>query len=63
AAIKKQVADSVSAALEAQAATMENTDNTNRNIEKVWKALLASSAGLNELNWYFSTVTVLRTAK
>ncbi|GJX66665.1 putative reverse transcriptase domain-containing protein [Tanacetum coccineum] len=31
AAIKKLVADSVSAALEAQAATMENTDNTNRN--------------------------------
>ncbi|GJS56412.1 reverse transcriptase domain-containing protein [Tanacetum coccineum] len=32
AAIRKLVADSVSAALEAQAATMENTDNTNRNI-------------------------------
>ncbi|GJS84053.1 putative reverse transcriptase domain-containing protein [Tanacetum coccineum] len=32
AAIKKLVADSVSAALEAQAATMANTDNTNRNI-------------------------------
>ncbi|GJZ05611.1 putative reverse transcriptase domain-containing protein [Tanacetum coccineum] len=31
-AIKKLVADSVSAALEAQAATMANTDNTNRNI-------------------------------
>ncbi|GJR20989.1 reverse transcriptase domain-containing protein [Tanacetum coccineum] len=31
AAIKKLVADSVDAALEAQAATMENTDNTNRN--------------------------------
>ncbi|GJZ81527.1 reverse transcriptase domain-containing protein [Tanacetum coccineum] len=31
AAIKKLVGDSVSAALEAQAATMENTDNTNRN--------------------------------
>ncbi|GJX88858.1 reverse transcriptase domain-containing protein [Tanacetum coccineum] len=31
AAIKKLVADSVAAALEAQAATMENTDNTNRN--------------------------------
>ncbi|GKD78504.1 hypothetical protein Tco_1341125, partial [Tanacetum coccineum] len=34
AAIKKLVADSVSAALEAQAATMANTDNTNRNIEQ-----------------------------
>ncbi|GKE48394.1 hypothetical protein Tco_1479652, partial [Tanacetum coccineum] len=31
AAIKKLVADSVSAALGAQAATMANTDNTNRN--------------------------------
>nr|GEX76110.1 reverse transcriptase domain-containing protein [Tanacetum cinerariifolium] len=31
AAIRKLVTDSVAAALEAQAATMENTDNTNRN--------------------------------
>ncbi|GJX88156.1 reverse transcriptase domain-containing protein [Tanacetum coccineum] len=31
AAIRKLVADSVSTALEAQAATMENADNTNRN--------------------------------
>ncbi|GJV43547.1 reverse transcriptase domain-containing protein [Tanacetum coccineum] len=31
ASIKKLVTDSVSAALEAQAATMANTDNTNRN--------------------------------
>ncbi|GJT39108.1 hypothetical protein Tco_0938973 [Tanacetum coccineum] len=31
AAIRKLVADSVAAALEAQAATMENDDNTNRN--------------------------------
>ncbi|GKA01774.1 hypothetical protein Tco_0674439, partial [Tanacetum coccineum] len=31
AAIRKLVADSVAAALEAQAATMENTDNANRN--------------------------------
>ncbi|GJX19630.1 hypothetical protein Tco_0222307 [Tanacetum coccineum] len=34
AAIKKLVADSVSAALEAQAATMANADNTNRNTEQ-----------------------------
>ncbi|GKE39786.1 hypothetical protein Tco_1463191 [Tanacetum coccineum] len=34
AAIRKLVADSVVAALEAQAATMANTDNTNRNIGK-----------------------------
>nr|GEV28048.1 hypothetical protein [Tanacetum cinerariifolium] len=33
AAIKKLVSDSVATALEAQAATMANTDNTNRNIE------------------------------
>ncbi|GJU72844.1 hypothetical protein Tco_1264249 [Tanacetum coccineum] len=34
AAIKKLVADSVTAALEAQAATMTNADNTNRNTEE-----------------------------
>ncbi|GJZ07826.1 reverse transcriptase domain-containing protein [Tanacetum coccineum] len=34
AAIRKLVADSVSVALEVQAATMENTDNTNRNTEQ-----------------------------
>nr|GFA93999.1 reverse transcriptase domain-containing protein [Tanacetum cinerariifolium] len=34
AAIRKLVADSVAAALEAQAATMANTDNTNRNTQK-----------------------------
>ncbi|GJW51462.1 hypothetical protein Tco_0092813 [Tanacetum coccineum] len=34
AAIRKLVVDSVAAALEAQAATMENTDNTNRNIRE-----------------------------
>ncbi|GJT99079.1 hypothetical protein Tco_1094597 [Tanacetum coccineum] len=34
AAIRKLVADSVTAALEAQAATMANTDNTNRNTEE-----------------------------
>nr|GEX16807.1 reverse transcriptase domain-containing protein [Tanacetum cinerariifolium] len=34
AAIRKLVVDSVAAALEAQAATMENIDNTNRNIEQ-----------------------------
>ncbi|GJZ03701.1 hypothetical protein Tco_0536976 [Tanacetum coccineum] len=80
AAIRKLVADSVVAALEAQAATMANADNTNRNTQegetpvarkcsykefmscqssysKVRKELLASSAGLNELGRYFSTVT------
>ncbi|GKD11887.1 hypothetical protein Tco_1196294, partial [Tanacetum coccineum] len=33
AAIRQLVADSVTAALEAQAAYMANTDNTNRNLE------------------------------
>ncbi|GJT96043.1 putative reverse transcriptase domain-containing protein [Tanacetum coccineum] len=67
AVIRKLVADSVFAALEAQAATMANTNNTTRNTRPretpVRKALLASSAGLNELNRYFSAVTVPRTAK
>ncbi|GKD45254.1 hypothetical protein Tco_1269899, partial [Tanacetum coccineum] len=34
-AIRKLVADSVSAALEAQAATMANADNTNRNTGQI----------------------------
>ncbi|GJV85574.1 reverse transcriptase domain-containing protein [Tanacetum coccineum] len=34
AAIRKLVADSITAALEAQAATMANADNTNRNIRE-----------------------------
>ncbi|GKA90426.1 reverse transcriptase domain-containing protein [Tanacetum coccineum] len=46
AVIRKLVADSVFAALEAQAATM------------VRKALLASSAGLNELNRYFPPIGI-----
>ncbi|GJU68815.1 hypothetical protein Tco_1255074 [Tanacetum coccineum] len=61
AAIRKLVADSVITALEAQAANMENTDNTTRPREapdnlstsKVRKALLVSSPGLKELNHCF----------
>ncbi|GKF92857.1 hypothetical protein Tco_0279576, partial [Tanacetum coccineum] len=34
AAIRKLVADNVTTALEAQAATMENADNTNRNTKE-----------------------------
>ncbi|GKE37462.1 hypothetical protein Tco_1460867 [Tanacetum coccineum] len=67
AAIRNLVADSVAATLEAQAANMANADNTNRNTGEsetpVRKGLLASSAGLNEVNWYFSSVTVPRTTK
>ncbi|GKB67928.1 hypothetical protein Tco_0929340 [Tanacetum coccineum] len=47
AAIKKLVADSVSAALEAQAANMENADNTNRNIEER-EALVARKCSYKE---------------
>ncbi|GKB96223.1 putative reverse transcriptase domain-containing protein [Tanacetum coccineum] len=47
AAIRKLVADSVSAALEAQAATMANADNTNRNTgPRETPALVSSSAGV-----------------
>ncbi|GJR24253.1 putative reverse transcriptase domain-containing protein [Tanacetum coccineum] len=67
AAIRKLVADSVATALEAQAATMENTDIINRNIEErespVQKALLASSAGLSELNQCFPVATIPKTTR
>ncbi|GJY91595.1 putative reverse transcriptase domain-containing protein [Tanacetum coccineum] len=64
AAIKKLVADSVSAALEAQATNMENTDNTTRPREApVQKELLVLSAGLNELNQCFPIATVPKTAR
>ncbi|GKC65743.1 hypothetical protein Tco_1098341 [Tanacetum coccineum] len=67
AAISKLVADSVSTALKAQAATMANTDNTTRNTgpreTPVRNGLLVSSAGLNELNRCFLVATVPRTAK
>ncbi|GKF29241.1 hypothetical protein Tco_0095583, partial [Tanacetum coccineum] len=48
AAIKKLVADSVSAALEAQAATMANEDGTNRNIAER-EALVARKCSYKEL--------------
>ncbi|GKD88877.1 reverse transcriptase domain-containing protein [Tanacetum coccineum] len=47
AAIRKQVADCVATALEAQAATMENTDNTNRNTEQ-GEALVARKCSYKE---------------
>ncbi|GJY35117.1 reverse transcriptase domain-containing protein [Tanacetum coccineum] len=47
AAIRKLVADSVAAALEAQAATMVNTDNTNRNIRER-EALVARKCSYKE---------------
>ncbi|GJV49939.1 hypothetical protein Tco_1440151 [Tanacetum coccineum] len=47
AAIRKLVADSVTAALEAQAATMENADNTNKNTEER-EALIAKKCSYKE---------------
>ncbi|GJZ88638.1 reverse transcriptase domain-containing protein [Tanacetum coccineum] len=47
AAIRKLVADSVFTALEAQAANMENADNTNRNTRKR-KALVARKCSYKE---------------
>ncbi|GJZ72386.1 putative reverse transcriptase domain-containing protein [Tanacetum coccineum] len=77
AAIKKQVADSVTAALEAQAATMASTTGTP--VTKIGnykefiscqpfyfngtKGVLASFAGLNEPNQYFLEANVLRKTK
>ncbi|GJY38800.1 reverse transcriptase domain-containing protein [Tanacetum coccineum] len=52
AAIKKLVADSVAAALEAQTATMENTDNTNRNTGQSTKGVV----GL--IHWFKRTESV-----
>ncbi|GJW28557.1 putative reverse transcriptase domain-containing protein [Tanacetum coccineum] len=46
AAIRKLVADSVATALEAQAATMANADNTNRNIRRKEKLLFQELATL-----------------
>nr|GEU45645.1 hypothetical protein [Tanacetum cinerariifolium] len=50
AAIRKLVADSVVAALEAQAATMENADNTNRNTEEREALELANLCPIMVLN-------------
>ncbi|GKE42005.1 hypothetical protein Tco_1469289 [Tanacetum coccineum] len=55
AAIKKLVADSVTAALEEQATTMANADNTNRNTEER-EAPVARQCTLTEeaLSWWNS---------
>ncbi|GKF30758.1 hypothetical protein Tco_0100556 [Tanacetum coccineum] len=68
-AIKKLVADSVSAALEAQAANMENTNNTTRPREAPvarqcsYKEFMVLSAGLSELNQCFPVASVPKTAR
>ncbi|GJS65724.1 hypothetical protein Tco_0680288 [Tanacetum coccineum] len=51
AAIRKLVADSVTAALEVQAATMANADNTNRNTEER-EALVARKCSYKEFMSY-----------
>ncbi|GJU53289.1 reverse transcriptase domain-containing protein [Tanacetum coccineum] len=62
AAIRKLVADSVTAALEAQAATMENADNTNRNTEEreapVARKLFSHSNCTKECKVKFATGTL-----
>ncbi|GKC66252.1 putative reverse transcriptase domain-containing protein [Tanacetum coccineum] len=64
--IKKLVADSVSAALEAQAATMENTDNTNRNTgEKeapIARKLFSRSKCIEDCKVNFATGTLTEEA-
>ncbi|GKC10999.1 reverse transcriptase domain-containing protein [Tanacetum coccineum] len=57
AAIKKLVADSVSATLEAQAATMANADNTNRNIGQ-GEAHVARKCAIGLICWFERTESV-----
>ncbi|GKG35314.1 hypothetical protein Tco_0440468, partial [Tanacetum coccineum] len=61
AVIKKLVADSVSAALEAQAANMANTDNTNWNTGE--REASVARKCLSELNQCFPVATVPKTAR
>ncbi|GJV09685.1 reverse transcriptase domain-containing protein [Tanacetum coccineum] len=56
AAIRKLVADSVFAALEAQAATMENADNTNRNTGERENSCTKGAVGL--IRWFERTESV-----
>nr|GEZ15196.1 hypothetical protein [Tanacetum cinerariifolium] len=63
AAIRQFIADSVTAALEAQTTNMANTDNTNRNPEPREVPLLDSSASLSVLNQCFPVAPVPKTAR
>ncbi|GJU38885.1 hypothetical protein Tco_1191842 [Tanacetum coccineum] len=56
AAIKKLVDDSVAAALEAQAATMANTDNTNRNTGPSVTPRQGGNARRNEKGYHHNTM-------
>ncbi|GJS24697.1 hypothetical protein Tco_0453329 [Tanacetum coccineum] len=61
AAIRKLVADSVAAALEAQAATMANADNTNSNYTEDCKVKFATGTLTEEaLSWWNSFVQPIR---
>ncbi|GJR98948.1 hypothetical protein Tco_0271122 [Tanacetum coccineum] len=66
AAIRKLVADSVATALEAQAATMENDDNTNRNTRQsgtlVARKLFLHSNSIDDYKVKFSTGTLTKEA-
>ncbi|GJS51088.1 reverse transcriptase domain-containing protein [Tanacetum coccineum] len=66
AAIRKLVADSVTAALEAQAATMENADNTNRNTGEreapVARKLFSRSNCTKDCKVKFATCTLTKEA-
>nr|GEZ40236.1 putative reverse transcriptase domain-containing protein [Tanacetum cinerariifolium] len=66
AAIKKLIADSVATALEAQAANMENADNTDRNAEPrealVTKRLFSRSNCTEECKVNFATGTLIEEA-
>ncbi|GJW48309.1 reverse transcriptase domain-containing protein [Tanacetum coccineum] len=66
AAIRKLVADIVSAALEAQAATMENADNTNRNTGEreapIERKLFSRSNCTEEYKVKFATSTLTKEA-
>ncbi|GJS04628.1 putative reverse transcriptase domain-containing protein [Tanacetum coccineum] len=61
AAIRKLVADSVSATLEAQATTMANADNTNRNIGPI-EALVARNNCTEDCKVKFATGTLTEEA-
>ncbi|GKF59704.1 hypothetical protein Tco_0176490, partial [Tanacetum coccineum] len=60
AAIRKLVADSVTTALEAQAANMENTDNTTRPIET--KSVFSCSNCTEDCKVKFATCTLTEEA-
>ncbi|GJY06867.1 hypothetical protein Tco_0373921 [Tanacetum coccineum] len=57
AAIKKLIADSIATALEAQAATMANTDNTNRNT-RPRETSVARKCDVGLIHWFEQTESI-----